>query len=71
MEFERIAIDRRVRFVIVSPDLRHNRRRQAEIPLIQVFEFGQPPLSVLAITRAEVGAAFIITPRCASPPTDS
>jgi hypothetical protein len=36
---------RRVRFVIVSPDLRHNRRFQAEIPLIPVSEFGQPPLS--------------------------
>jgi hypothetical protein len=35
---------RRVRFVIVSPDLRHNRRFQAEIPLIPVSEFGQPPL---------------------------
>jgi threonine/homoserine efflux transporter RhtA len=34
---------RRVRFVIVSPDLRHNRRFQAEIPLIPVSEFGQPP----------------------------
>jgi hypothetical protein len=34
-----------VRFVIVSPDLQHIRRYQAEIPLIPVFEFGQPPLS--------------------------
>ena len=35
---------RRLRFVIVSPDLRHHRRGQAEIPLIPVFEFSQPPL---------------------------
>jgi hypothetical protein len=35
---------RRVRFVIISPVPRHHRRVQAEIPLIPVFEFGQPPL---------------------------
>jgi hypothetical protein len=36
---------RRVRFVIISPVPRHHRRVQAEIPLIPVFEFGQPPLN--------------------------
>jgi hypothetical protein len=40
---------RRVRFVIVSPDLQHIRRYQAEIPLIPVFEFGQPPLCLMTI----------------------
>jgi len=35
---------RRVRFVIVSPGLRHIRRVQADIPLIPLFELGQPPL---------------------------
>jgi len=35
---------RRVRFVIFSPDPRHHRRSQAEIPLIGLSEFGQPPL---------------------------
>jgi hypothetical protein len=37
---------RRVRFVIISPVPRHHRRVQAEIPLIPVFEFGQPPLGM-------------------------
>jgi hypothetical protein len=37
---------RRVRFVIISPVPRHHRRVQAEIPLIPVFEFGQPPLTL-------------------------
>jgi hypothetical protein len=35
---------RRARFVIFSPDPRHHRRSQAEIPLIDMSEFGQPPL---------------------------
>jgi len=30
---------------MVSPYLRHPRRSQAEIPLIDLSEFGQPPLS--------------------------
>jgi hypothetical protein len=30
---------------------RHNRRVQAEIPLIPVFEFGQPPLSSLKLDQ--------------------
>jgi hypothetical protein len=30
---------------MVAPDLRHPRRSQAEIPLIDLSEFGQPPLS--------------------------
>jgi len=48
---------RRVRFVIVSPDLRHNRRCQAEIPLIAVFEFGQPPL--FDVTKCATQEAII------------
>jgi hypothetical protein len=30
---------------MVAPDLRHPRRSQAEIPLIDLSEFGQPPLA--------------------------
>jgi hypothetical protein len=33
---------------MVAPDLRHPRRSQAEIPLIDLSEFGQPPLSARA-----------------------
>jgi hypothetical protein len=40
---------RRVRFVMVAPVRRHHRRVQAEIPLIPVFEFGQPPLIVFKL----------------------
>jgi hypothetical protein len=39
------ACVRRARLVMVAPDLRHPRRSQAEIPLIDLSEFGQPPLS--------------------------
>jgi hypothetical protein len=35
---------RRIRFAIVSPDLRHLRRSQAETPLIDLSEFSRPPL---------------------------
>src|SRR5271157_503226 len=35
---------RRTRLVMVAPDTRHSRRSQAEIPLIDLSEFGQPPL---------------------------
>src|SRR6476660_9034898 len=38
------ACVRRTRLVMVAPDLRHPRRSQAEIPLIDLSEFGQPPL---------------------------
>jgi hypothetical protein len=31
---------------MVAPDLRHPRRSQAEIPLIDLSEFGQPPLDL-------------------------
>src|SRR6478609_10470026 len=37
------ACVRRTRLVMVAPDLRHPRRSQAEIPLIDLSEFGQPP----------------------------
>jgi hypothetical protein len=30
---------------MVAPDTRHSRRSQAEIPLIGLSEFGQPPLT--------------------------
>jgi hypothetical protein len=36
---------RRARFVIITPDTRHFRRSQAEIPLIGLSEFARPPLS--------------------------
>src|SRR3954465_10484573 len=36
---------RRARLAIVTPDLRHSRRLQAEAPLIDLSEFGQPALS--------------------------
>jgi hypothetical protein len=35
---------RLARFAIRAPDRRHHRRFQAEIPLMPVSEFGQPPL---------------------------
>jgi REP element-mobilizing transposase RayT len=35
---------RRDRLVIVSPVPRHTRRSQAETPLIELSEFGRPPL---------------------------
>src|SRR4051794_5015557 len=35
---------RRARLVMVAPDPRHTRRSQAETPLIDLSEFGQPPL---------------------------
>src|SRR3954452_5045064 len=35
---------RRARLAIVTPDLRHSRRLQAEAPLIDLSEFGQPAL---------------------------
>jgi hypothetical protein len=35
---------RRARLAIVAPDLRHFRRSQADFPLIDLSEFGQPPL---------------------------
>jgi hypothetical protein len=41
-----------LRFAIVSPDLRHYRRLQAEVPLIQVFEFGPSSLLLLAAHSA-------------------
>src|SRR6476620_415225 len=46
------ACVRRTRLVMVAPDPRHPRRSQAEIPLIDLPEFGQPPLSPLAIESA-------------------
>jgi hypothetical protein len=33
---------------MVAPDPRHPRRSQAEIPLIDLSEFGQPPLITIA-----------------------
>jgi hypothetical protein len=37
---------------MVAPDLRHPRRSQAEIPLIDLSEFGQPPL-IIEIYQSE------------------
>src|SRR3954449_12761710 len=36
---------RRARLAIVTPDLRHSRRLQAETPLTDLSEFGQPALA--------------------------
>src|ERR1019366_3465715 len=36
---------RRARLAIVAPDMRHSRRSQAETQLIDLSEFGQPPLT--------------------------
>jgi hypothetical protein len=41
-----------VRFVIVAPDPRHSRRFQAEFPLNELSEFGQPPLTSAKLRRA-------------------
>src|SRR3954470_8619583 len=43
---------RRARLAIVTPDLRHSRRLQAETPLIGLCEFGQPALSSHSPRRA-------------------
>jgi hypothetical protein len=40
---------------MVAPDLRHPRRSQAEIPLIDLSEFGQPPLTWISQTRTYQG----------------
>src|SRR2546429_4857939 len=47
---------RRARLLIVSPDSRVNlARRQAETPLIPLFRFLRPALSVFATVGARVG----------------
>src|SRR5205823_2561952 len=38
---------RRARLDIIAPDLRHLRRAQAEIPLIDLSEFARPSLSII------------------------
>src|SRR3954447_8261993 len=40
---------RRARLAIVTPDMRHSRRSQADFPLIDLSEFAQPPLRRLAV----------------------
>src|SRR3954471_21307431 len=45
---------RRARLVMVAPDPRHTRRSQAETPLIDLSEFGQPPLPNLFSERVSV-----------------
>src|ERR1035437_3958222 len=47
---------RRVRLVMVAPDTRHPRRFQAEIPLIELSKFGQPPLIPVIVARDRNGA---------------
>jgi len=39
---------------MVAPDLRHPRRSQAEIPLIDLSEFGQPPLTLPCIPLGQL-----------------
>jgi hypothetical protein len=45
---------RRARLDIIAPDLRHPRRAQAEIPLIDLSEFAQPPLAITMKSKASV-----------------
>src|SRR5689334_18987671 len=45
------ACVRRTRLVIVAPDQRHSRRSQAELPLIDLSEFGQPPQRAVVLAR--------------------
>src|SRR4051812_18463367 len=42
---------RRARRVIVTPDMRHSRRSQADFPLIGLSEFAQPPLTIRTPNR--------------------
>jgi enoyl-CoA hydratase/carnithine racemase len=44
---------------MVAPDMRHSRRSQAEIPLIGLSEFGQPPLIGAARAKEMVFSADI------------
>jgi hypothetical protein len=37
---------------MLAPDPRHTRRSQAETPLIDLSEFGQPPLSAGKVSQA-------------------
>src|SRR3954447_2874158 len=45
---------RRARLAIVTPDLRHSRRLQAETPLTDLSEFGQPALSPVVHGRRKL-----------------
>jgi hypothetical protein len=52
---------RRVRLAIVAPDPRHPRRFQADFPLIDLSEFGRPPLIATATTQNTAAAPPPIT----------
>src|SRR5215212_1410884 len=54
---------RRDRLVMIAPDPRHSRRSQAETPLIDLSEFGQPSLSRSARQSPRPAHAF----SCGSP----
>src|SRR3954452_10500282 len=41
---------RRARLAIVTPDMRHSRRSQADFPLIGLSEFAQPPLLAILLS---------------------
>jgi hypothetical protein len=46
---------------MVAPDLRHPRRSQAEIPLIDLSEFGQPPLTIHYFAGG-IGVKLLVAP---------
>jgi hypothetical protein len=48
----------RIRLAIVAPDLRHSRRSQAELPLIDLSEFGVlPHFAWIMLLKERVDAA--------------
>src|SRR4051812_5301989 len=55
---------RRARLAIVTPDMRHSRRSQADFPLIGLSEFAQPPLCFSGAGRRLLWAAASRTFQC-------
>src|SRR3954466_1512221 len=49
---------RRIRLAIVAPDLRHSHRSQAELPLIDLSEFSQPPLSAHSLALVSLDGLY-------------
>jgi hypothetical protein len=52
---------RLARFAIRAPDRRHHRRFQAEIPLMPVSEFGQPPLIKASILSQSLKSLWLLS----------
>ena len=64
MSIEALCV-RRVRFVMISPDLRQHRRCQAGIPLIRLSEFPEPPQSrQQADLKANFRSLLTCVPAC-------